>query len=187
MNQILRTLTNNRNFWANVEALANVLEPAKNAVKSVECKNTTIADVFLALFQMAIAIKALPTETSEELKEFRQKCIQFYNHRWKQFDFKLYLLAYFLHPKYRGKGLIPETYQIIQRKALILWKNIGGGSNSALILAIQMNNYDEYKSPYHFPYTDKLQTPQSWWLGCKQSNHYLQNLALYVLSIVPHS
>ena len=70
MNQTLRTLTNNQNFWANVEALANVLEPAKNAVKSVECKNTTMADVFLALFQMAIAIKALPTETSEELKEF---------------------------------------------------------------------------------------------------------------------
>ncbi|POG64290.1 hypothetical protein GLOIN_2v1845389 [Rhizophagus irregularis DAOM 181602=DAOM 197198] len=110
MNQSLRILVNNRNFWSNVEALANILEPAKNAVKSVECKNTTMADVFFALIQMAISIKALPTETSEELKEFRQKCIQFYNYRWKQFDFELYLLAYFLHSKYRGKGLIPETY-----------------------------------------------------------------------------
>ncbi|CAG8654761.1 9527_t:CDS:2 [Rhizophagus irregularis] len=25
------------------------------------------------------------------------------------------------------------------------------------------------------------------WLRCKQSNHYLQKLALYILSIVPHS
>ncbi|PKB91695.1 hypothetical protein RhiirA5_447949, partial [Rhizophagus irregularis] len=73
MNQSLRILVNNRNFWSNVEALANILEPAKNAVKSVECKNTTMADVFFALIQMAISIKALPTETSEELKEFRQK------------------------------------------------------------------------------------------------------------------
>ncbi|EXX54245.1 hypothetical protein RirG_236360 [Rhizophagus irregularis DAOM 197198w] len=187
MNQSLRILVNNQNFWSNVEALANILEPAKNAVKSVECKNTTMADVFFALIQMAISIKALPTETSEELKEFRQKCIQFYNYRWKQFDFELYLLAYFLHPKYRGKGLIPETYQIIQRKALTLWQKIGGGSNSALALAIQMNDYDNYKSPYNFSYVDELQTSSSWWLGCKQSNHYLQELALYILSIVPHS
>jgi hypothetical protein len=136
---------------------------------------------------MDITIKALPTENSEELKEFRQKCIQFYNFRWKQFDFELYLLAYFLHPKYRENSLVPETYQIIQRKALTLWKNLGGGSNSALALAIQMNDYDNYKSPYNFPYVDELQTSQSWWLGCRQSNHYLQELALYILSIVPHS
>ena len=31
------------------------------------------------------------------------------------------------------------------------------------------------------------QDAQTWWLGCKQSNHYLQELALYILSIVPHS
>src|SRR6266496_6792631 len=187
MNQSLRTLVNNRNFWSNVEALANVLEPAKNAVKSVECKNTTIVDVFLALIQMAAAIKALPTEESEDLKEFRRKCIQFYNNRWNQFDFELYLLAYFLHPKYREKGLVAETYQIVQRKALLIWKNIGGGSKTALTLAIQMNNYDAFKPPYNFPYVSNLQTPQLWWLGCRQSQHHLQELALYILSIVPHS
>src|SRR5204863_7582268 len=91
MNQTLRNLVNNRSFWLNVECLANILEPAKNAVKNVECKNTTMADVFIALIQMAIAIKALPTENSEELREFRRKCIQFYNYRWKQFDIELYL------------------------------------------------------------------------------------------------
>ena len=187
MNSTLRNLVNNRNFWLNVESLTRILEPAKNAVKSVECKNANMADIFIALIQMAIAIKALLTESTAKLKEFRQKCIQFYNKRWKEFDIELYLLAYFLHPKYHGKGLIPETFQLIQRKALSLWSNLGGGAKSALILAIQINNYDGYKSPYNFSYMDELQTPQSWWLGCKQSNHYLQELALYILSIVPHS
>jgi hypothetical protein len=154
MNQVLRNLVTNRNFWTNVESLANILEPAKDAVKAVECKSATMIDVFLALIQMAIAIKALPTENSVELKKFRQKCIQFYNYRWHQFDFELYLLAYFLHPKYRSKGLIPETYQIVQRKALTLWPKIGGGSKSALALAIQINDYDRFKSPYNFSYVD---------------------------------
>lgn len=69
----------------------------------------------------------------------------------------------------------------------MIWKQIGGGSKTALTLAIQMNNYDAFKPPYSFPYVSELQTPQSWWLGCKQSQHYLQELALYILSIVPHS
>ena len=187
MNPTLRNIVNSRSFWLNVECLVNILEPAKNAIKCVEYVSTTMADVFLALIQMAAAIKALPTEGSEDLKEFRQKCIQFYNNRWNQFDFELYLLAYFLHPKYHGKGLIPETYQIVQKKALTIWKKIGGGSKTAYTLAVQMNNYDAFKPPYNFPYNVELQTPQSWWLGCKQSQHHLQELALYILSIVPHS
>src|ERR1043165_5744517 len=178
MNQTLRDLVNNRNFWSNVESLSNILEPAKNAVKSIESTNTTMADVFIALIQMASAIKTLPAEGSEELKEFRKKCIQFYNNRWRQFDFELYLLSYCLHPKYRGKGLIPETYQIIQKKALTLWSKMGGGAKTALSVAIQMNNYDVLKSPYNFPYSDELdQNPQAWWLRCRQSNNYLQQLA----------
>ena len=65
---------------------------------------------------------------------------------------------------------------------------MGGGSKSALALAVQMNNYDAFKSPYDFPYSDEFhQNPQSWWLGCKTSNHFLQDLALYIFSIVPHS
>ena len=62
---------------------------------------------------MAAAIKALPTEESEDLKESRRKCIQFYNNRWNQFNFELYLLAYFLYPKYHEKGLVAKTYQIV--------------------------------------------------------------------------
>jgi hypothetical protein len=188
MNKTLRDLVNNRIFWSNVESLANILEPAKSAVKSIESTNTNMADIFITLIQMASAIKALPTEGLEDLKEFRKKCIQFYNNRWRQFDFELYLLSYFLHPKFRGKGLIPETYQIIQKKALTLWSKLGGGSKSALALAIQMNNYDALKSPYNFPYSDEFyQNPQSWWLGYKISNNFLQELALYIFSIVPHS
>ena len=70
MNQTLRDLVNNRNFWSNVESFANILEPAKSAVKSIKSTNTTMADVFIALIQMASAIKTLPAEGSEELKEF---------------------------------------------------------------------------------------------------------------------
>ncbi|CAG8722728.1 13376_t:CDS:2 [Racocetra persica] len=49
----LRKLVQNRQFWANADVLAKILLPAKNAVKMVESKSTTTADVFLSLIQMA--------------------------------------------------------------------------------------------------------------------------------------
>jgi len=70
MNSTLRSIVNNRSFWTNVEYLVKILEPAKNAVKCVEYVSTTMADVFLVLIQMAAAIKALPIEESEDLREF---------------------------------------------------------------------------------------------------------------------
>ncbi|RGB21959.1 hypothetical protein C1646_776919 [Rhizophagus diaphanus] len=42
MNQTLRNLVNNQNFWLNVESLTTILESTKNAVKSIEDKNATI-------------------------------------------------------------------------------------------------------------------------------------------------
>ena len=59
---------------------------------------------------------------------------------------------------------------------------------TALSVTIQMNNYNVLKSPYNFPYSDEFhQNPQAWWLGCRQSSNYLQQLALYIFFIVPHS
>ncbi|CAG8615565.1 10935_t:CDS:2 [Racocetra fulgida] len=104
----LRKLVRNRQFWTNAEILAKILLPAKNAVKMVESKSTTTADVFLFLIQMATAINALEKNSLPEHIEFRKQCIKFYNKRWKEFDIKIYLLAYFLHPKYRGKDYVSD-------------------------------------------------------------------------------
>jgi hypothetical protein len=56
--------------------------------------------IFLELIKMAAAIK----QTSNYLdSDFKKECIKIYNKRWMQFDTDLYLVAFFLHPKYRGK------------------------------------------------------------------------------------
>ncbi|CAG8810460.1 15758_t:CDS:2, partial [Gigaspora rosea] len=51
------------------------------------------------------------------------------NKRCAKFDTDFYLLAYFLHPKYRGRGLTSEMFERIVRKALIIWKSQGGRDN----------------------------------------------------------
>jgi len=63
----------------------------------VESKSSNIASIFLELIKMAVAIKKIPNSN------FKKKCICIFNKRWAQFDTDTYLVAYFLHSKYRGK------------------------------------------------------------------------------------
>ncbi|CAG8665052.1 28333_t:CDS:2, partial [Dentiscutata erythropus] len=150
----LRDLTQDRQFWANADVLAKVLSPAKNAVKIVESKTTTTANIFLFLVQMAVAINALKKNDLLERIEFRMKDSIFYQN---------------LHT------------------ALEIWKKIGGGLASANLLVAQIKMYDIFEPPYNYSFVEGVETPQTWWNGCKLSNHPLQKLALHLLAITPHS
>jgi len=59
-----------------------------------------MASIFLELIKMAVAIKQFPSTLD---MDFKKKCISIFNFRWNQFDTDIYLVAFFLHPKYRGK------------------------------------------------------------------------------------
>ena len=97
-----KNLINNRQFWTDVEQLRNLIAPVKRAVKDVEFQSTILADIFIELMKIAIAIQQLPVSLNNQ---FRRECIAIYNKRWKEFDTDLYLLAFFLHPAHRGKQL----------------------------------------------------------------------------------
>ena len=84
-----------------VDQLRAVLSPIKKAVKDVEFTSTTMADVFMELIKLAISIKEIPTLINNN--SFKQECYGIFNKRWKQFDTDIYILAFFLHPKHRGK------------------------------------------------------------------------------------
>jgi hypothetical protein len=56
-----------------------------------------MASIFLELIKIAVAIKKIPNSN------FKRASIGIFNKRWAQFDTDTYLVAYFLHPKYRGK------------------------------------------------------------------------------------
>jgi hypothetical protein len=56
---------------------------------------------------MARAISEIP---SLQNQEFKKTCIAIFNKRWKEFDINIYMLAFFLHPKYRGKYILIYLY-----------------------------------------------------------------------------
>ena len=87
--------------------MVSVVEPIKKALKCLEFKTTTLADCFIEIIKLFAAIKDLP-ETRHI--SFRNECINIFNKRWRQFDIELYMLAYILHPKYRGNYTLIMIY-----------------------------------------------------------------------------
>ena len=98
-NKSVRRNIRSSEFFSNVDKLTKVLKPIKTAITLLESANANLADCFLQLILIANTIKKLP---SRGMVEFHQHCIESFNKYWDKFDPKVYILAYFLHPAYRG-------------------------------------------------------------------------------------
>ncbi|CAB5324354.1 unnamed protein product [Rhizophagus irregularis] len=161
-------------FFGNVNKLTEVLKPIKTAITLLESANTNLSDCFIQLILLANAIKKLP---SQKMMEFHQHCIKAFNKRWANFDPKLYILAYFLHPGYRATGLKIEYWKIITTTAAQIWQNNGGDKRSCDRLLAQMRNYELRREPYDQEFDRQLETPMSWWLSIKDKyDHLLREL-----------
>ena len=77
-----------------------ILPPIKKVIKSLEYRSTTLMDCFLQLIYLLATVNKLPRGFNQE---FQTDCLTIFNRRWNQFDFNLYLLSYFFHPKFRCK------------------------------------------------------------------------------------
>jgi hypothetical protein len=74
--------------------------PIKRTIKAVESNLSNMALIFLELSKMAAIIKKIPSSIDSN---FKKQCIGIFNKRWLQFNTEIYLVGFFLHPKYRGK------------------------------------------------------------------------------------
>ncbi|GBB85484.1 hypothetical protein RclHR1_00120038 [Rhizophagus clarus] len=182
-----KAIIQNRQFWHDVEQLKMILGPAKNAVKALELNTTTLADCFIELLKMAQAISAI----SFQNHDFKQKCIAIFNKRWKEFDINIYMLAFFLHPKYRATCFQQNIFKsVIMREAINIWKNqCGGGKESSNYLLIQLGIYRNKEPPFDDPYVVGISTPINWWTSVelKKGEDPIRKLALRMHGIMPHN
>ena len=64
---------------------------------------------------------------------------------------------------------------------------IGNDQKSCESLFFQMRKYKLRSEPYEEEYKASDETITAWWLATDDTESYLQELALYVLSVTPHS
>ncbi|POG72040.1 ribonuclease H-like domain-containing protein [Rhizophagus irregularis DAOM 181602=DAOM 197198] len=179
----IKNLLLNRQFFQDVEQLHTILAPAKKAIQAVEANSSNMASIFLQLIQMAVEIKKISNYFDPN---FKKNCINIFNKRWAQFDTDTYLVAFFLHPRYRDKKFQDSTFRQMALTAMKIWSKFGSDKRSCKILLSQLRSYGDNEPPYDMEYTDEYDTPELWWSTCRQPNNYIQKLALKLFAITPH-
>ena len=100
-NETVKNILGLQGFFHDVTFLTTVLLPLKTTILNLEGTKTNLADCFIQLIKLAVSINKISNEPRKI--GFKNHCIKVINDRWKSFDIQLYLLAYYLHPLYRGK------------------------------------------------------------------------------------
>ena len=78
---------------------------------------------------------------------------------------------------------------IITKEAINIWKNCGGGRDSANLLLTQLGLYRNGDEPFDDPYVEGTSTPINWWTSVeiKRGEDPIRKLALKMHVIMPHN
>ncbi len=103
-NEAIKTIINRkRGFFNDVINLANIMKPIKEAILNLESNKATLADCY---FYLAYLDQSINKISEDDYVIFHQYAIKIFNEHFKAYDFDEYLLAYYIHPGYKGKKLI---------------------------------------------------------------------------------
>src|SRR5947208_1857455 len=99
--EAVKTIINRkRGFFNDVYDLANVMKPIKDAILNLEGSKATLADCY---FYLAYIGRSISKIAEDDHVTFGQHAIKIFNERFKLYDFDEYLLAYYIHPGYKGE------------------------------------------------------------------------------------
>ncbi|CAB4463255.1 unnamed protein product [Rhizophagus irregularis] len=197
--EAVKTIINRkRGFFNDVSDLANIMKPIKEAILTLESNKATLADCYFSLAYLGQSINKIP---EDDHMIFRQHAIKIFNERFILYDFDEYLLAYYIHPGYKGIGVKDVHYRRIQSAAAHIWQQMlkipdiaahlreykHSKKQSAETLLSQIGEFHLQANPYKLPYDSQTNTPLSWWRMCKPTPPYIQLLAKKLFSIAPHA
>ncbi|GBC45176.2 ribonuclease H-like domain-containing protein [Rhizophagus irregularis DAOM 181602=DAOM 197198] len=197
--EAVKTIINRKKgFFNDVSDLANIMKPIKEAILTLESNKATLADCYFSLAYLGQSINKIP---EDDHMIFRQHAIKIFNERFILYDFDEYLLAYYIHPGYKGIGVKDVHYRRIQSAAAHIWQQMlkipdiaahlreykHSKKQSAETLLSQIGEFHLQANPYKLPYDSQTNTPLSWWRMCKPTPPYIQLLAKKLFSIAPHA
>ncbi|RHZ81505.1 hypothetical protein Glove_120g3 [Diversispora epigaea] len=176
--EIIRILKDEE-FFSTCRFIRHIWEPIKESINRVESKSVDLADCFIFLIKLAVAIHQI-----SNLNLFKREAIIIFNKRYEEFLHPIYTLTYFLHPHYRGKSLKDSVFREIALTAVQLWQNLGHSDNSCKELLSQLRRYEAKLNPFDLTYIE-IDTPQVWWGSIKKKPQHLVQLAIRLFSITP--
>ncbi|CAF2133421.1 unnamed protein product [Rotaria magnacalcarata] len=180
------SIINSRCFFKDVENLYKIMKPLAYAMKIIQSSSITLADCYLILSYLQLAANEFVAQT--ETRTFGRFVNKVINIRLKEFENDLYLSAYYLHPKYRGGGMLTDGRSAVYRYIAEYSKKIGNNLLMTKNVNGALQRFEIRSGPYSLNYTED-DTPSTWWSMINDNTHKnsLSNIALRLFSITPHS
>ncbi|MBW0531539.1 hypothetical protein O181_071254, partial [Austropuccinia psidii MF-1] len=151
--------------------------------------NTKLGDVWKEFSTVFKAIQSI--HVYERFQGFKEHCLRTLHRRAKVFHSDLYIIAYFLHPKFRSIAVsLKHSLKSITVMILVLAKDWQYYKEDAELLIPQIKRYysqhEPFGSPSHGVFTNNA---IDYWLGLPDSPQCLplKKLAITICEIVPHA
>ncbi|CAG8771474.1 5034_t:CDS:1, partial [Cetraspora pellucida] len=168
----------NDNFYPLCKRIALIFELIKRVINLLESRTATLADCFIGIVQIAIALKKIPISN-----DLYTLAIAVFNARYEQFDISPYLLTYFLYPNYRNNGL-KRMFCNICKLAVSYYKDMHHSKKEYYELVSQLINYKAKVMLWDIEFSSNLMLA-TWWGVVEDEYNHLQELTKTMFAIVP--
>ncbi|KAJ6605735.1 hypothetical protein B0H10DRAFT_1957151 [Mycena sp. CBHHK59/15] len=190
LREILGTTPAHYVFMSSLATIVQLMSSIANGILTLEGQNTTCADVFFVWVCIAWHLEKVLADPKSSAGGYRAAVIEIYNTRFEQMmtesSCNVFLLSYFLHPKYRkfgglqltmptrlnGEQLKPSQYpplfKILVKAALMILQGEQqrlntGGKEEALQLTEELIRYAYNQGPFDSQYWDNSTKPLKFW------------------------
>ena len=198
-------IISNRTFFSDIEQLYSIIKTLSYVMKMIQSHRFTLADCYLTLLYLYVSTSNIPKQSG--FIDFSRYVSKVAKVRLDEFQNPYYLTCFYLHPKYRGAGLLSQSRSTVYRCVAEYSKLIGNNASTTKNVISTLQRYEIKTAPYSlvwnkskyylvFPnlnFTYILinidNTPTAWWCMIRDSTHgnRLQQISPRLLSITPHS
>ncbi|GBB89019.1 hypothetical protein RclHR1_15660001 [Rhizophagus clarus] len=154
-NSEIAALMEDESFFSTCRSVRSIWKPIKECINLLEANEATLSDCFIHLIKLAYAIYRLPSTNI-----FKLFVINIFNCRFEEFLHPLYILAYYLHPYYRGKGLKDDAFHKAALATIEIWQNLGHTRKESEELIAQLRRFELRLAPFDLPYSPGLESPK---------------------------
>ena len=144
-------IISHRTFFTDIEQLYSIMKVLSYAVTLIQSRGATLADCHLVLAYLYVITNDFSSQC--DYVDFNRYVSKVAKIRLKEFQNPFYLTCFYLHPKYRGAGLLSESRSTVYRCIAEYSKLIGNNSSMTKNVIGALQRYKIKAGPYSLIYS----------------------------------
>ncbi|CAG8741791.1 4119_t:CDS:2, partial [Dentiscutata heterogama] len=186
--ETLLSTRNNTSFWTKLDKFFNILKPYDYIVKILESDKVTLGHISVCWAWLRKIINELPDDSN--FLDFKDLMLDEIDNRWEKIYNPIFVITWFLHPHYHGKGIREERLLQLQEDAYSLFCLLyPDKDNDAFIDEwLMYQNYEKFfNKNLSLNHPSITQSPLRYWRTVFIHAPNLAEFACRLFSIPPNS